>query len=658
MTVNEKAKLFYEIGEPYAGGLFEEPDKGLFYRYSLAQRRYLEALEPSYEAGEQLYPGKNRFFEVPLTVKPHFALTYLVVDWEGLEHKSAEAAALLWAFCEGSQNPGGWVHAAPNYKRILQEGLSSYRRRVEKCTNEEFREGLLHVLAGMEDYVRRGAGYVKAVGAPRVLVEALEWVPFEPARTLYEGIVAWNLIYHFDLADNLGRLDDGLAHLYAGEDATAWLHELFVNTDASGGWSCTVGDACPPITEQAVRAIRGMRRPLLELMVDENTPDSVWELAADAIADGSANPSFYNAGGIHDMLHTRFPHIPESELALFCGCGCTETNLQGLTRVGGIDDSLPLLGVFERVMHDKLRDCADFETFYEAVCAEIERAIDQQMTSVTGHYQYRATHLPSPVRTLFTDDCIDKETDFHAGGARYTWSLLSVGGTVNVIDSLLAVRELVFRRRMYTAEAFLEKLTAEDAALYAQLKECPCFGKDDPDADVLAADFAQRVYMRYQERPPVDFIEAFILSEHQYIRYWEQGHDIGPTPDGRRAGQPTADSIAALRGKATAGPTAMMKSASCLPQHLVEGISVLNLTLSEKFVGKALRGLVEGYFKLGGIQVQVTCTSTETLMHAMEHPEEHRDLIVRVGGFSEYFVFLPREIQEAIVQRNIHEAGG
>lgn len=657
MTVNEKAALFYEIGEPYAGGLFEEPDKGLFYRYSLAQRRYFESLEPSHEAGEQLYPGKNRFFDVPLTVRPQYAMTCLV-DWAALENKSEQAAAWLREFCEVSRNPYGWVHSAPNYKRILKEGLSDYRRRVEGCANEEFREGLLHVLAGMEDYVRRSVDYLRQVGAPQPLIAALEQVPFAPARTLYEGIVAWNILYYFDYADNFGRLDDGLAHLYAGEDATAWLRELLGNGEATTGWSCTVGDACPPITEQAVRAIRGLRRPMLELMVDDRTPDAVWELAADAIADGSANPSFYNADGIHDMLRTRFPHIPESELALFCGCGCTETNLQGLTRVGGIDHSLPLLGVFERVMHDKLRDCTDFETFYEAVCTEIERAIDRQLTAVTEHYQYRAAHLPNPVRTLFTDDCIDKETDFNAGGARYTWALLAVGGTVNVIDSLLAVRELVFRRGTYTAEAFLEKLTAEDAVLYEQLKTCPCFGKDDPDADVLAADFARRVYMCYQERPPVDFIDAFILSEHQYIRYWEEGHDIGPTPDGRRAGQPTADSVAALRGKATAGPTAMLKSASCLPQHLVEGISVLNLTLSEKFVGKALRGLVEGYFKLGGIQVQVTCTSTETLVHAMEHPEEHRDLIVRVGGFSEYFVTLPHEMQEAIVQRNIHEAGG
>ena len=82
----------------------------------------------------------------------------------------------------------------------------------------------------------------------------------------------------------------------------------------------------------------------------------------------------------------------------------------------------------------------------------------------------------------------------------------------------------------------------------------------------------------------------------------------------------------------------MLKSAAKLPQHLADGISVLNLTLSKSFVGDALRSLVETYFAMGGIQVQVTCVSAEELQDALLHPDKHRDLIVRVGGYSEYFV--------------------
>ena len=95
----------------------------------------------------------------------------------------------------------------------------------------------------------------------------------------------------------------------------------------------------------------------------------------------------------------------------------------------------------------------------------------------------------------------------------------------------------------------------------------------------------------------------------------------------------------------------MLMSASKLPQHLADGISVLNLTIGKNFVGKPLRTLVEGYFARGGIQVQVTCVSADELKDAYEHPENHRDLIVRVGGFSAYFVTLSRALQENIIAR-------
>ena len=97
-----------------------------------------------------------------------------------------------------------------------------------------------------------------------------------------------------------------------------------------------------------------------------------------------------------------------------------------------------------------------------------------------------------------------------------------------------------------------------------------------------------------------------------------------------------------------------MSSASKLPQHLVEAISVLNMTMEKGYVEKALRPLVESYFEKGGMQVQVTCTSKEELLDAYEHPEMHRDLIVRVGGYSDYFMNLSPALRKAVVERDVH----
>jgi len=656
--MNETAALFYRIGEPYAAGLFEEPDKGYFYRHSLALARYFEALPPAKYEGEQLYPAKDKFYSPDCIIRPQFAMTYTAQwDVDKVIAKSPEAAEILREFASVSRCPGGYTHAAPNYRRILREGLSSYRDRILAQPESEFRTGLLLLVDAMQNYISRSIEYLKSADAPERLIAAMERVPFAPARTYYEGLVAWNLIFYFDGADNLGCLDDGLAHLYAGEDYTDVIGELFSNIDAMGTWSCTVGPRYNAITEQAVRAIRGRRRPMLELMVTDDMPDTLWELAIEANRAGSANPSFYNAKGIYSMLKNHFPHIPDEEIGLFCGCGCTETNLQGLTRAGGTDENLPLLRHFETFMKENLASAESFEAFYEAFCQKIEQEAEAVIDRIIECYEYMAKYLPNPMRTLFTDDCIEKGKDFNAGGARYTWTQSSDSGLINTIDSLLAVRQIIFEKKLYTPELFLEKLDSEDPKLFALLKKCPCYGTDNGEADALAADFTTRVYSVYRRRPPHGFIDACLLTEHQFSRYEIEGKYIGPTPDGRKRGEPTCDSIASLRGKAVDGPTAMLLSASRLPQHLADGISVLNLTLGRNFVGAPLRALVEGYFSKGGIQVQVTCVSIEELQDALVHPEKHEDLIVRVGGYSEYFIRLTPALQQAVIKRNIHELG-
>lgn len=651
--MNAVAKLFDSIGEPYAAGLFEEPERGYFYRHALACGRYFAALAPTPYDGESLYPCGRKFFENAPAVMPHYAHSYSV-NWSALEAKSAEAARIMREFAEISHGIA-WTHAAPNYKRIIKEGLSSYRVRVlARPEGEEFREGLLALLDGMESYLRRSADYLESIGAPAELTAAVRKVPFAPAETYYEGLVSWNLIFYFDGCDNLGYLDDGLAHLYAGEDLTEVIRQLFANLDAMDYWSCTIGPNYNEITKQALRAIKGKRRPLLELRVVEGMPQELWDIAAENLRDGTTHPSFYNDKGIHDMLKARFPHIPDEELALFVGCGCTETNLQGLTRAGGTDADIPLLGIFEKYMHEHLADAADFDAFFEGLVERTQAEIDDQLECIIDNYIYMSKYLPNPMRTLFTDDCIEKGLDFNAGGARYTWTQSSDSGMINVIDSLLALRELVFEKKRYSPQEFLQLLTAEDPQLYAQLKACPCFGVDDDRADALGAAYAQRIYSVYRDKKPRGFVDACILTEHQFLRYEPIGKLIGPTPDGRKGGEPTCDSIASLRGKACSGPTAMLCSAAKLPQNMADGISVLNLTLNKNSVEKNLKALVEGYFALGGIQVQVTVTSPEELKDALANPDKHRDLIVRVGGYSDYFVNLTPALREAVVARDVH----
>jgi len=123
------------------------------------------------------------------------------------------------------------------------------------------------------------------------------------------------------------------------------------------------------------------------------------------------------------------------------------------------------------------------------------------------------------------------------------------------------------------------------------------------------------------------------------------------TPDGRSYGDPLADSIGPIHGRDTKGPTAMLNSAAKLPQKLMLGTPILNIRLQKNFIRNHLQALITGYFKQGGMQVQISCVSREDILDAMEHPERHENLIVRIGGYSEYFNRLSPELKQTVLQR-------
>lgn len=129
---------------------------------------------------------------------------------------------------------------------------------------------------------------------------------------------------------------------------------------------------------------------------------------------------------------------------------------------------------------------------------------------------------------------------------------------------------------------------------------------------------------------------------------------MGATPDGRKAGAPLCESLGPIGGKDRKGPTALLKSVTSLDLKRALGIPVLNFTIQPGFDDQVLKGLVLGYVSLGGVQVQITCMSREVLEAAYENPEQHKNLIVRVGGYSEYYYRLSEDLRRTILERTIH----
>ena len=360
-------KKFEEINEYYASGFYEEPTVAPFVRFSRAIRRYLEKRPlPAYK-GEALYPCGP--LSVDTCVNYNFSYT-VSVNWKELDKKDLIAAQALRQDLSGfrilmppEHTVGGamYTHSFPNFRRIVREGLNSYQSRIEQMEDDDLRDGLLDVIAGIRAAHTRALELVKENYADTELYLALEKVPFNPADTLYEAIVCWNFIYYMDGCDNIGHLDADLIDFYKGEDMTEVFRCLFRNVDANNGWSGALGPNYNALTLQCLRACKGIRRPSLELRVTPDMPQEIWDAAIDAIKAGGGSPSLYNEEAYQSALGKLFPDIPIEDRLRFCGGGCTETMLTGISNVGSLDAGINVALIFERVMREELPKCKTFD---------------------------------------------------------------------------------------------------------------------------------------------------------------------------------------------------------------------------------------------------------------------------------------------------------
>ena len=665
--MTDAAKLFYDINEPFAAGFFEIPDATPAVAFCRAYRRFYENVPlPRYKSFDPLYPYKGLWCD-DYAVNPQYCRQY-GVDFGRLGEKSTECEKLFRQFdavhgsfldVDGKEAGSryaayidGWNHSALNFKRILAEGIDSYESRVRAMKNDDLREALLDLIAGIRTYHERIVKYLESEGAEKRLVDALKKVPFSPAETAWEAIVACNFTLCLDGCDNLGFIDGWLPKYWKGEDLTEELAALMMRLAYSNGWSMSIGPRYSELTKQYLTALKGEARPMIELRVTPDMPDDLWQVALERVMSGDGQPAFYNENAIQSRLRERFPDAPEEDIFEFAGMGCTETNFSGLTFSGGIDVNLNVLKVFDEVMRENLAASSSFGEFYEKLTARLHEVQDDLALFVNNYYNKRAEISFAPIRTLFVDDCIDKEQGYYSGGARYTFAIPSDSGIPNTVDSLLVVKELVFDKKLYSAEEFIAAVDARDAEFLALSRGCPAYGVGNTDADSLMNDLTKRFFAHYRCKT-LDVGDGFLPTSHQFVRHTTEGHTVGNTPDGRKAGTPVADSIAATNGKAVEGPTMMLKSAASFDQSMVYAIPVLNLSLSTKCKPEILRALIEGYFKIGGTQMQITYVDRETLLDAKENPDAHGDLIVRVGGYSHYFIALESDLQDAVIARTM-----
>jgi formate C-acetyltransferase len=266
--------------------------------------------------------------------------------------------------------------------------------------------------------------------------------------------------------------------------------------------------------------------------------------------------------------------------------------------------------------------------------------------------------MPAPFLSLLIEDCIARGKDYHAGGPRYNTTYIMGVAPGTCTDSLAAIRCHVFDRKTLTMGALLDALAADfeghEKTRLLLWNKSPKYGNDDDYADAILVDvfnaFYDAVNGRRNTRGGAWRVNYLSTTCHVYF-----GSVTGATPDGRKAFEPHSDGISPAQGADRRGPTAVIRSAAKM-DHARTGGTLLN----QKFTPQVLAGeeglddlahLVRSYFKLDGHHIQFNVVTAETLHAAQREPEKHRDLIVRVAGYSDYFCDLTTALQNEIIAR-------
>jgi len=564
-------------------------------------------------------------------------------------------------------------------------------------------------LAGLEaDPVRKGE--LETIAA------VCRHVPAKPARTFYEALQSF-YIYHTCLimeqnaaSYNPGRMDQYLYPYYqkdieAGvltpEAAQELLDCLWVKfsepclfqdgktAEVAAGYNMFQNVCCGGITESGEDAVNELSYMILQATMDVQlyqpslsvrynpgkNPNTFLRKIVACIALGTGFPAFHNDEVGIKMLLNKGTTLKEAHN--WNPCGCVETNLMGKSKEYTAFADVNLAAVVELAMLDGVhrksgrrvapatgdpRTFARFEAFKEAVTAQL-RYIIRKVVEANHVLDEVSDERPVPAASLTFADCIETGSDFSWGGAKYnSGNGVILDCVADFINSLSAVRHLIYETGQLSWDDLLEALANDFAGFEAVRQQClaaPKFGNDDPRADDIAAEM---LWLAAEEihsyRSKHGRLNCGMLPVTAHVA---MGKTVGALPSGRRAWTTLTDGISPTGGTDIEGPSAVLRSVARIPHAMYTSGTLLNMKLDPDQLADErgihnMMGFLKALCDLGIYHVQFNVQSAETLLDAQKHPEDYRHLLVRVAGYTAYFVELGKDVQDEIIGRTIQFA--
>jgi len=540
-------------------------------------------------------------------------------------------------------------------------------------------------------------------------------VPEHPPENFYEAMQAvWftqlgSILSENSLALNLGRFDQYMYPYYSEDIKTGaitsekaqeliealwiklseWVWAISSNTAKffagyNSFQNLTVGgrtrdgrDATNELSYMCLKATENVKthQPGLSVRIHPDSPDEFLLAVCKLIQAGTGFPAVHNDRVGSAMLLAA--GLSPEDARDWSNCGCVVPHFR---KVGEWTSavSINLAAAIEYALNNgksritgksmglNEKPAAEFKSYEEVKTAYYKQLAYLIKHSAVGSITAQQIHaeiVPRPYLSMLVDGCMEKGKDLSKGGAKYNLGPVLTGiGVADSANSLAVIKRLVFEEEKYTLEEISQALAVNWEG-YEELRQaalaCPKYGNDNDYVDVIAVeitDFYHQEVRSYKDYFGSPFNSAFMGISN----YIPAGSVIGATPDGRKAKSPLTEGVSPHAGTDLTSPTAAMRSVAKINHDIHSGGTLMNVKFAPELLKsernlKNLAAIIRAYFALGAFHVQFNVISTETLRKAQERPEEYKDLLVRVAGYSTQFVNLSREAQDAIIERTTYE---
>lgn len=619
-------------------------------------------------------------------------------EWEGIYKNITKNRC---AFAGDGQDS----HMAIDYELLLNYGINGIISRIEeylKACAENKKDFYLAAQTCLKAIVKHSENYAnhaeilatKEQDPSRKkellrIAEICKNVPANPAKNFYEAVQSIHFVTYClslnPLRNNcqqfqLGRLDRYLISYYQQDVETGAITKeeaqllldclgiqinMRVHSGLSSGYMVGGRDekgniTANELTEMLMQVVDDIQLvyPAVGLCYADGMDDKYLLKACEILSHGRSHPAIFNDDIISKGL--RDYGLSTWETCNYIHSTCVEITPIGMSNCWVAS---PYINMAQLLLDTMDQEYDSFETHFSTLLKKLDTIIKENFLDQNEKRKIRIENSMNPLLSCFVQDCLAEGLDIEKGGARYNWIMPSFVGMANLVDSLYVLKEVVYDKKEIGVCAFKEILgkNFEGYELWRQhlLNDLPKYGNDIDEVDCLFDVITKHIAEECKKYIPCHKNGRLIPSVFCWIMHEWFGTATGATPDGRLKGFPLGDGSGPCQGRELKGPTASILSATKWSHEKFIGGVAVNMKFSKSAIGEnsisIMMALIKAYMKRGGFEMQINVIDKAILEKAIERPEEYSDLVVRIGGYSDYFTRLSKEMQQEILLRTEHK---